>query len=95
MKASPLTHVLLFLVLIALVLNLGAMLQSPARAAADDLSDVARQLDDLNTTLEGVSSELDGIQSELADVADADIFELRASSSTGATNGLPVVVVGG
>jgi hypothetical protein len=94
MKRLNLTHVLLFFVLAALVLNLAVMLQGPARAAAaDDLDEVVREMDELNYTLKSVSGELDGIQRELSDIADADIFEVRATSTAGATNGIPVVIV--
>ena len=94
MKGLTLTHVMLFLVLAALVLNLAVMLQSPARAAAaDDLDEVVREMDELNYTLKSVASELDGIQRELSDIGDSDIFDVRTTSSTGATSGLPVVIV--
>ncbi len=94
MKNLTLTHVLLFFVLAALVMNLAVMFQSPARAAADDLSDVVRQLDRMNGTLRDMSKELDGINAGIGEIADADLFDLRASSAAGASNGLPVVVVG-
>ncbi len=94
MKGLTLTHILLFFVLAALVMNLAVMLQSPARAAADDFSDVVRQLDEMNGTLEDLTTELDGINAGIGEIADAELFDLRASSATGASSGLPVVVVG-
>jgi hypothetical protein len=41
-----------------------------------------------------MSKELDGINAGIGEIADADLFDLRASSAAGASNGLPVVVVG-